>query len=75
MLSCIALFIHDLMVHPPSKDLQNDLKAAIDQYYLAKLHGRASLAELAREYEGSGVKLLSVDEILEEVAERRGGIR
>ena len=75
MLNCLVLTIHELVVHPPSKALQSDLKAVIDQFYTGMFQAGSRLSDLAREYEASGGKPLSHDEILEEVNERRGTSR
>ncbi len=74
MLNCLVLAIHDLVVNPPSEALQNDLKSVIDRFYRAAFPG-PKLSELARQYEASGGKPLSVEEILQEVNERRGTSR
>jgi hypothetical protein len=72
MMNCLVLAIHDLVVHPPSAELRTDLSAVIDRYYAGMFQAGSRLGEMAREYEASGGKLLSHDEILEEVDERRG---
>jgi hypothetical protein len=74
MINCLVLALHDLIVHPPSEALQSDLKSVIDRFYRAALPG-PKLSELARQYEASGGKPLSVEEILQEVNERRGTSR
>jgi len=74
MMNCLVLALHDLIVHPPSEALQSDLKSVIDRFYRAALPG-PKLSELSRQYEASGGKPLSVEEILQEVNERRGTSR
>jgi hypothetical protein len=75
MMNCLVLAIHDLVVHPPSKDLQNDLRSVIHQFYTGIFEAGSRLGQLAEEYEASGGKTLSRDEILEEVDQRRGTSR
>lgn len=75
MLRCLMLAIHDLLLNPPSAELQNELSATLRQYYTEMLQAGSRLSELSRKYETSGGKLLSHDEILEEVDERRGTAR
>jgi hypothetical protein len=60
---------------PPNEALRRDLQAVIDRYSNEILSGPSKLAELAREYEAAGGKLLTRDEILQEVYERRGASR
>jgi hypothetical protein len=75
MISGLVLTIHDLIVHPPSEALQSDLGAVTHRFYTERFEAGAKLSELARDYEASGGKLLSRDEILEEVNARRGDPR
>ncbi len=75
MLNCLVLVIHDLVVHPPSKKLQTELSTVIHRHYTGMFEAGSRLSELALEYETSGGKLLSRDEILAEVDERRGTAR
>jgi hypothetical protein len=75
MVSCLFLAIHDLVVHPPSKELWSDLRSVIHQYYVGTLQAGPKLSDLAHQYESSGGQLLSHDEILKEVDERRGSSR
>lgn len=72
MISCLVLAIHDLAVHPSNADLQMELKAVIQQHYVRMFEAGSRLSEMAREYDVSGGKPLSHDEILEEVDNRRG---
>jgi len=71
MMNCLVLAIHDLVAHPPSKELQKDLSAIIHQHYIRMFQAGSRLSEMAREYEATGGKPLSQDEILEEVDERQ----
>jgi hypothetical protein len=72
MMNCLVLAIYDLVVHPPSNELRDELREVFHRYYTTISGAGARMAELARDYERSGGKLLSPDEILEEVDERRG---
>jgi len=72
MVNCLVLAIDDLLVHVPSKELQNELGSVIHRFVTEIFHAASKLSELARQYEASGSKLLSHDEILQEVDERRG---
>jgi hypothetical protein len=72
MVNCLVLAIHDLVVHPPSPELRADLGQVIHRYYTGIFQAGSRLGDMAREYEASGGKLLSRDEILREVDERRG---
>ena len=75
MMNCLVLAIHDLLVHPPSPELQRELSNAIHRHYVEMFQAGSRVNELAREYETSGGKPLSHDEILDEVDERRGTAR
>jgi hypothetical protein len=75
MMSCLVLAIHDLLVHPPSTELQMELRATIHRHYTGMFQAGSRLSEMARQYEANGGKPLSYDEILQEVDERRGTAR
>jgi hypothetical protein len=75
MVGCLFLALHDLVVHPPSQALQNDLKNLVDRLYADILRAGSSPGNMARNYERTGAKPLSNQEILEEVNERRGASR
>ena len=75
MMNCLVLAIHDLMAHTPSKELQRDLRSVIHRFVTGIFQAGSKLSEVASEYEASGGKLLSHDEILQEVDERRGSSR
>jgi hypothetical protein len=75
MMNCLVLTIHDLVVHPPSKELRKELSSVIHRYYTGIFQAGSRLSEMAREYEANGGKALSHDEILEEVDESRGTTR
>lgn len=75
MMKCLMLALHDLIVHPPSDALQRDLNCVIDEFYRGVSQMGTKLSELSRQYEASGGKPLSVEEILQEVNERRGTSR
>src|SRR6266567_6366233 len=66
MINCLVLAIHDLVVHPSGAELRADLSAVIHRHYTGMFEAGSRLAEMAREYEASGGKLLSHDEILRE---------
>ena len=75
MMNCLVLTVHDLVVHPPSESLQSELQAVIHGFYMGISQAGPRLSQLARDYEASGGKLLSREEILEEVDARRGSSR
>src|SRR5438093_674495 len=70
MMNCLVLTTYDLVVHPPSKELLGELQTVIHRYVMGIFEVGSKMAELARQYEASGGKLLSDDEILSEVNER-----
>lgn len=72
MLSCLVLTIHGLSASSTSNALRDDLRAVLDKFVKDILQTGSKLRALAREYEESGGKLLSREEILQEVEERRG---
>ena len=72
MLSTSVVAIHSLLAAPPNEALRRKLGTVIDRHTEEIFQGTSRLAELAREYEAAGGKLLSRDEILQEVYERRG---
>src|SRR5712664_2946118 len=59
MMNCLVLAIHDLVVHPPSKKLQEELSTVIHRHYTGMFQAGSRLSEMAREYEASGGKALS----------------
>jgi hypothetical protein len=71
MMKALVLTMYDLVVHPPSKELQEELRAVIHGYVTWVLQAGSRMSELARQYEESGGRLLSDEEILAEVDERR----
>jgi hypothetical protein len=75
MMNCLVLTLYDLISQPPSKQLQSDLRALIHGYVTWIFQAGERMTSLARQYEASGGKLLSRDEILQEVDERRGSSR
>jgi exonuclease V gamma subunit len=75
MMNALVLTLHDLIVHPPSKELQNELTDIIHEFYTGVFQAGSKMIDLAQQYEASGGKLLSDEEILAEVDERRGGSR
>jgi hypothetical protein len=70
MMTSLVLALHDLFGLAP--DLRDELKAVLSGFVQAIFETPARLRRLADEYERSGGKLLSTDEILREVDERRG---
>ena len=75
MMNCLVLVIHDLVAHPPSEELSTELKLVIHRFYTGIFEAPARLSEMAHCYESSGGTLLSADEILREVDDRRGASR
>ena len=75
MMSCLVLAIHDLVMQPPRSELWMELSATIHRHCTRMFQTGSRLSEMAREYEASGAKPLSHDEILEEVDARRGTAR
>ncbi len=71
MINCLALAMHYLLVNPPGEQLRDELRSAIDRFVSGIFAMGSRLAEIAGEYERSGGKLLSTEEILQEVSERR----
>jgi hypothetical protein len=67
--------LYKLIDGPLDEALKDDLRKEIRARAKAILATAAELRQLADEYEAKGGKLLSQDEILAEVAERRGGSR
>jgi hypothetical protein len=72
MLSCLVLAIHDLIVHPPSEALSRELKTVIDSFYRGAASVGPRLSDLADQYERQGGPLLSPEQALKEVDDRRG---
>jgi archaellum component FlaC len=70
---CRAL--HSLMDESLDESLKAELKNEVRARATAVVLAAEKLRELADEYEAKGGKLLTHDEILAEVAERRGGFR
>ncbi len=75
MVICLILVVHDLVQHPLPGELKEDLRRAIREHYKRVTEAGSKLGELARQYEAGGGQLLSRDEILEEVDQRRGSTR
>jgi len=71
----LSLFFHDLAMGPRAPELQDELRSALDEFAREIFQAGSSMSKLARDYEAGGGKLLSRDEILQEVSERRGGSR
>ena len=75
MMNCLVRGIHDLIMNPPSPALLRELKSVIHGFHEVTMQAGSRLGELARQYEDSGGKPLSLDEILHEVDESRGTSR
>jgi len=72
MMNCLVLVIYELVRQPPGEELSLELKSVVRGYVTGIFEAGAKMSRLAHEYEASGGKLLSQDEILQEVDERRG---
>lgn len=72
MVNSLVLALHDLSANPPAKPVQDELRAVIRSFVDEIFQAPAKLRRLAEEYERSGGELLSAEEILREVNERRG---
>jgi hypothetical protein len=75
LVACIVLTIHDLFTHPPSSALLEEVKGVTNRFVAGKLEVGSKLSDLAKQYEASGGRALSYEEILREVDERRGASR
>ncbi|HUJ21781.1 MAG TPA: hypothetical protein VLX58_09685 [Bryobacteraceae bacterium] len=75
MMNNLVLFVHELGRPRLWQKVLPELRSAVAEYvrYLSKSTSRMS--DLSRQYEAKGGKLLSEDEILAEVDERRGSSR
>jgi hypothetical protein len=71
----LTLFFHHLLAHPPDPKLWDEVRAALGEFANRIEQAGSRMSKLARDYEAGGGKLLSRDEILQEVSERRGGSR
>jgi hypothetical protein len=72
VMNSLVLAFYDLSANPPAPPLLDELTAVIRDFVHGIFEAPAKLRRLAEEYERRGGKLLSVDEILREVDERRG---
>ena len=68
----LALALDRLMALPPAGELGTELRSVIRTFAAEIDQASARMFELSRKYQESGGRLLCRDEILEEVAERRG---
>lgn len=75
MVNTIVLALHSLLSAPSGEALRRELVAVIDHHIQEIFQRFSRFEELAHEYEASGGKLLSREEILEEIDERRGASR
>jgi hypothetical protein len=71
----LVLAIYDLLGDSVTKETREKLKSAIAAHVNQKFEAMKKLTSLGDEYRASGGKLLSRDEILQEVDERRGTSR
>lgn len=75
MLMNVVLAIHDLLGESTSNELREKLKSVISAHVNQKFEAMKQLTSLGDQYRASGGKLLSREEILQEVDERRGTSR
>jgi hypothetical protein len=75
LVACLVLTMRDLVARPSHSTVFEELKTTIDQFATQTLEIGSKLSDLARKYETNGGKLLSYEEILREVDERRGASR
>lgn len=75
MLNCLVLTAYDLFSRPLPPQLVTELRAVVYQYVQRALGAGSKMSDLAREYKEAGGRLLSDEEILREVDERRGTAR
>jgi hypothetical protein len=72
MLNSLVLALYDLSTHRIDQRLSDELNSVISSFVHGIIEAPARLRKMAEEYERRGGKLLSADEILREVEERRG---
>jgi hypothetical protein len=72
LVACLILAVRDLNALPAGSGLWAEIKTTIDRFAASTLKIGSKLSDLAQQYETSGGKLLSYEEILREVDERRG---
>jgi hypothetical protein len=75
MLSNLVLAICELLGDSVSQELREKVKSVIIAHANQKFDAMKKLTSLSDQYRASGRKLLSRDEILQEVDERRGTSR
>jgi hypothetical protein len=73
MLSNLVLAICEMLGDSVSEQLREKVKSVIMAHAGRKFDAMKKLTSLSDQYRASGGKLLSRDEILQEVEERRGG--
>jgi hypothetical protein len=73
MLSCLVLTLHDLIVHPPTGELSRKLSNVIHSFYGRTTSFGSTLRDLGDQYERQGGPLLTPEQAVREVDERRGG--
>jgi hypothetical protein len=72
LMNCLILTFYDLAAQPLSRELQAELRAVLHRYVTQIFQAGERLNEIAHQYEADGGKLLSREEILSEIEERRG---
>ncbi len=72
MMNSLVLALDTLSGLPPDTKLWPELREVIQQYVRWISQAGDRMGKLAQEYEAGGGKLLSREEILDEVADRRG---
>ncbi len=72
MINSLVLVWYDLSSPSTTQVLRDELNAVISAFVQNIFEAPAKLRRLAEEYEKNGGKLLTTDEILAEVNERRG---
>lgn len=74
MMNCLILAVYDLS-RTQSETLRQELSEVVQRHVREIFDAGSRLSEMASQYEASGGKLLSHDEVLQEVNERRGTSR
>jgi hypothetical protein len=75
MLRGLVLAVHSLTVNQLSERLRREIFEIFEAYYRYAMSAGSRMTEIARQYERQGGPLLSPDQVLKEVDERRGTSR
>ncbi|HEY7390611.1 MAG TPA: hypothetical protein VH640_18985 [Bryobacteraceae bacterium] len=75
LVNCLTLVLYELVRQPPREGLRCDLSSVIQEYVKGIFEAGARMSQLAHQYEAGGGTLLSREEILRDVDERRGASR